>query len=127
MLIKFLFQVILTALLSYVVEQFLPWWTIGGCAGLVAMGFSLNKRTAFGGGFAAISLLWTLAAISIDVQTSAVLSTKLAPLLGFQRTSLLILLTGLVGGIVGGLGALSGHQLRVYMLQKDPDRLMRRY
>jgi len=124
---KFLIQVVLTILLSYIAEQFLPWWTIGICAAIVAMGLTLNKITAFLGGFTAISLLWMIVATLIDVRTNAILSTKIAPLLGFQSATLLILLTGLVGGIVGGLGALSGQQVRTLLTQKEPRQVNRRY
>ena len=124
---KFLIQVILTVLLSYVAEHFLPWWTIGICAAIVAMGLSLNKITAFWGGFTSISLLWMIVATSIDVHTNSVLSSKIAPLLGFQSSTLLVLLTGLVGGMVGGLGALSGQQLRTLLTQKKSKQIRRMY
>ena len=80
------------------------------------------------GGFTAISLLWMIVATLIDVRTNAILSTKIAPLLGFQSSTLLILLTGLVGGMVGGLGALSGQQLRALLNQKESKQVSgRRY
>lgn len=124
---KFLIQIILTVFLSYMAEQCLPWWTIGICAALVAMGLTLSNMTAFLGGFTAISLLWMILATLIDVRTNAILSTKIAPLLGFKSGTLLILLTGLVGGIVGGLGALSGQQVRRLLTQKKSKQVRRRY
>jgi hypothetical protein len=124
---KFLIQIILTVFLSYVAEQCLPWWTIGICAALVAMGLTLSNMTAFLGGFTAISLLWMILATLIDVRTNAILSTKIAPLLGFKSGTLLILLTGLAGGIVGGLGALSGQQVRKLLTQKKSKQVRRRY
>ena len=123
---KFLIQVALTILLSYVAEQHFPWWTIGICAAVVAIGLAPNKITAFLGGFTAISLLWMIVATLIDVRTNAILSTKIAPLLGFQSSTLLVLLTGFVGGMVGGLGALSGQQLRTLLTQKEPRQVRRR-
>ena len=124
---KFLIQVVLTVLLSYIAEQFLPWCTIGICAAVVAMGLPLNRITAFLGGFTAIGLLWMVAATRIDVHTNSILSTKIAPLLGFQSSTLLILLTGLVGGMVGGLGALSGQQIRALLTQQKPRPVTRKY
>lgn len=124
---KFLIQVVLTILLSYLAEQCLPWWTIGICAAVVAMGLPLNRITAFWGGFTAIGLLWMIVATLIDARTNGILSSKITPLLGFQSATLLILLTGLVGGLVGGLGALSGQQIRTLFTQQDPGPVMRRY
>jgi len=123
---KFLIQVALTTLLSYIAEQHLPWWTISLCAAVVAIELAPSKMTAFLGGFTAISLLWMIVATSIDVHTNAILSTKIAPLLGFQSSTLLILLTGFVGGMVGGMGALSGQQLRTLLAPKEPRKARRR-
>ena len=67
-------QVVLTILLSYMAEQYLPWWTISICAAAVAMGLPLNRITAFLGGFTAISLLWMIVATLIDVRTNSILS-----------------------------------------------------
>ncbi|MEM9417231.1 MAG: hypothetical protein AAF963_02665 [Bacteroidota bacterium] len=124
---KFLIQVVLTALLSYLTAQFLPWWSLVICAAAVAMGLDLRPATAFKGGFVAISLLWTLVATWIDVTTNAILSSKIAPLFGLQRSIFLILLTGLLGGIVGGLGALSGQQIGTQILRKAPNKGVRKY
>jgi hypothetical protein len=124
---KFMIQVVLTGLLSYGAEHFLPWWAIGICAAIVAVGLPLNRITALLGGFTAIALLWMIAATLIDVRTNSILSVKIAPLLGFQSSTLLILLTGLVGGIVGGLGALSGQQLRTLLTQKRVKQIQRVY
>ena len=115
---KFLIQVALTALLSYVAAQFLPWWSLVICAAITAMALNLSKAAAFWGGFVAISLLWMLVATLIEVKTNAILSSKIGPLLGFQSSIWLILFTGLLGGIVGGLGALSGQQIGIRLLQK---------
>ena len=109
---RLMLQVALTAFLSYIVEQWLLAWAIVICASIVAMCIQTTHTTAFLGGFIAISLLWMAKAAVIDVRTHSILSTKIAPLLGFQSPIVLILLTGLLGGILGGLGAMSGHQLR---------------
>lgn len=124
---KFLTQVALTALLSYITAQFLPWWSLVICAAIVAMGLDRSSAIAFLGGFVAINLLWMLAATLIDVNTEAILSTKIAPLLGFQSPILLVLWTGLLGGIMGGLGALSGQQIRTLLTRKAPREVVRRY
>lgn len=123
---KFAIQTLLTALFSYIAAYFFPWWTLVICAGVVAMCLSLNKRAAFLGGFVGISLLWMLLATLLDVSNNSLLSAKMALLLGLQSTTVLILLTGLVGGLLGGLGALSGQQLRTLLTYKAP-KITRRY
>ncbi len=123
---KFILQTVLTALLSCVAAQFLPWWSVVICAAAVALILDLNKAMAFWGGFVAVSLLWMVIATVIDVKTQAILSSKVALLLGFQNSTLLILLTGMLGGIVGGLGALSGQQLRTLLNKEEQERIYRR-
>jgi len=124
---KFIIQVILTILLSYVAVHFFPWWIIVICSAIVAIGLPLHSNVTFWGGFTAISLFWMLTATWIDVNTHSILSSKIAPLLGLQGTTLLILLTGFTGGIVGGLGALSGQKVRILLTRRDTKRPVHRY
>ena len=119
---KFIIQVTLIALSSYVAEQFFPWWSVVICAFFITLLIPTDTLTAFMSGFAAISFLWMLVAAMIDVKTNAILSSKITLLFGLQSSILLILLTGLIGGIVGGLGALSGHQLQVLLLRKKKNK-----
>jgi hypothetical protein len=115
---KFIIQVVVIALSSYVAEQFFPWWCVVICAFLTTLLTPTDNLTAFLSGFAAISFLWMLVAAIIDVKTKALLSSKITPFFGLQSPIIMILLTGLVGGIAGGLGALSGHQFRVLLFRK---------
>lgn len=124
---RFLTQVVLTALSSYVATQFLPWWSLVICAAVVAMRLNPSQSTAFLGGFVAISLLWMGVATWIDTSTEGILSSRIAPLLGFQSPIPLILLTGLIGGLAGGLGAWSGQQIRTHWLSRETRNFISRY
>ncbi len=114
---RFLVQVILTSLLSYILQQFIAPWIVVPIAMFVALMTQNNTSAAFLGGFAAISLLWMAKATMIDVYTNSILSVKVAEIMGVKSSIMLILLTGLVGGLLGGLGAASGQHLR-YMLKR---------
>ncbi|MEN0016600.1 MAG: hypothetical protein AAF706_03225 [Bacteroidota bacterium] len=102
----------LTALLAYMVQRWLPAWSVVVCAGVVAMGIASTYVHAFFGGFTGIGLVWMTVSAVIDVRTHSILSAKIAPLLGLPNPMLLVLLTGFIGGVLGGLGAVSGYQLR---------------
>jgi UPF0716 family protein affecting phage T7 exclusion len=55
----------------------------------------------------------------IDVYTNSILSVKVADLLGLKSSIMLILVTGITGGLLGGLGAASGQQLlRIFKRDK---------
>lgn len=110
---RFLVSLLLTALLSFIAGLFLPWYSLA----LVAFGVGAlvpqRLPRAFGSGFLGIFLLWFLLALWLDVQNGQLLSRRVAELLHLGQSSLLLLLaTGLVGGLVGGLAALSGASLR---------------
>ena len=115
---RFIFQVILTSLISYILQQFMPCWIVVLVAAIVALFIPSNPAAAFLGGFAAISLLWMAKATMIDVYTNSILSAKVAALIGIKSSIMLILLTGLLGGLLGGLGATSGQHL-LRMIKKD--------
>lgn len=116
---RFFLQVILTSLVSYILQQLVAPWIVVIIAALISMLIQAKTSSAFLGGFVAISLLWMCKATIIDVSTDSILSAKVSALLGLKSTTLLIILTGIVGGLLGGLGAASGQQiLRIFKKKK---------
>ncbi len=112
---KFLVSVLLTALLCFVSGLYLPWWGIA----LVSFGVSalIPQRPwgSFLSGFLALFLLWGLLAWAIDSRNNSILSRKIALIIPLQGSPiLLILVTALVGALVGGVAALAGS----YMISK---------
>lgn len=122
---QFLLRVVAIMILSGASQWMLPWWTVALCGFLVAVLLPLRSPASFWAGFTAVCVLWMAKAAWIDVRTQQILSQKMASLLGCQNVLTLILLTGFLGGVVGGLGALSGAQLRA--LYKNSDRAAQRY
>jgi len=115
---KFLLQFFLTAGTSYVAELLLPWWSIAIIAFLIGLVLKNRAFLSFLGGFTAISSLWMIVAAIIDVKTESILSTKIAPIFHLSHPILLILLTGFIGGLVGGISALAGTQLSKLWIPK---------
>jgi hypothetical protein len=110
---KFLAALILTALLSFIAGLYLPWWGIAIAAFVVALIVYQNAGMAFLAAFAGLLLLWSGLAFWIDSGNESILSTRIGELLGIGNNSfLLILITGAVGGLVGGFAAMSGSFLR---------------
>jgi hypothetical protein len=110
---KFLFALILTALLSYAAGFYLPWWSIAIAAFLVAIVIPQKPIKAFLCGFLSLFLLWMILALYIDMGNQHILSIKIAELLFKSHSHALIMsVTGLVAGLVGGFAALSGAYLR---------------
>ena len=110
---KFLVAVLLTALLAFISGIFLPWWGMAITSLLVAVLVHQKAGKAFLAGLLGVFLLWAGLAWWIDMKNNGVLSQKIAAVLPLGGNSLLlILLTGIAGGLVAGFAAMSGSFLR---------------
>ena len=110
---KFLTATFLTALLAFISGLFLPWWGIAITSLLVALLVHQKAGKAFLAGMLGVLLLWVGLAWWIDMKNNGVLSKKVAAVLPLGGNALLlILLTGIVGGLVAGFAAMSGSFLR---------------
>lgn len=110
---KFIAALLLTALLSFVACLYLPWWSIAITSFLVAVLIHQKPGKAWLAGFLGLFLLWTILAYWKDVLNDGILSHRIAEILPLGGSSfMLILITGFVGALVGGVAALSGSYLR---------------
>lgn len=110
---KFVTATILTALLAFISGLFLPWWGIAITSLLIAVLVHQKAGKAFLAGFVGVFILWAGLAWWIDMRNNGILSKKIAGILPLGGSSIvLILVTGLVGGLVAGFAAMSGSYLR---------------
>jgi len=110
---KFLFAILLTALIGFIGGLYLPWWSIAIAAFLVAAMVHQKAGKAFIAGFLGIFLLWAVLAFWINIKNEGILATKIASVLPLGGSDIvLILVTGLIGGLIGGSAALGGSFLR---------------
>ncbi|RSK31081.1 hypothetical protein [Hymenobacter metallilatus] len=105
---------LLLILVSAVLAQlFLPWWSVVPlCLGLAAW-----RSTSIGGAFLAgllgAGLSWWLPAVWLNTHGAGLLATRVATLIPLGgNTGLLVLVSGLLLGLAGGLAALSGALFR---------------
>lgn len=105
---KFFIQLIATVVVCYLLQSFLPWWTMAVGAFTVAY-LSGNKGfPSFAIGFLGVGLLWLGFAFYVDVLTNSILTEKIDRLLPVNS----FILTLLIGGLVGGFASLTGALLR---------------
>lgn len=111
---KFIIAILLTALLSFAAGLFtsLPWWSFAICAFIVAIAVHQKPWKAFLAGFLALAFLWGLMAAYKDFSNKHILSTKIANVLSLGNSTLLLVVTALVGGLVAAFAALTGSYLR---------------
>ncbi|MEM9328394.1 MAG: hypothetical protein AAGA85_22185 [Bacteroidota bacterium] len=115
---KLLLRLLLIALMTYFLLGFLPWWTmalLAGFAGFLIPGSGLNS---FISGFLGGGLVWLYMSWMIDNETQSILTDKMVQLFPIDDTNLLILGTGLLGGLVAGFGALTGTSFRQIFMKK---------
>jgi hypothetical protein len=107
---RFVFQTLFIIILALALELFLPWWSIAIAA--FAFGYLLNSKANFAAGFIAILLLWFFKSLLIDLSSSTDLVERIASILAVDDKYLLMIVTGSVGGLVGGFAALTGSILK---------------
>lgn len=117
---SFLSNFLLTIVLALVFSLFLPWWSIMLAAFLSSAIVRLRKASAFVVPFLAIAVFWIVYAWLLSSANDFILAKKIAVLLPLGGNAvLLILVTGLVGGLAAGVAGLFGNQCRAFFSQSD--------
>ena len=106
---KFLIQLVAISIAAFVLELFMPWWCIAIAA--FAAGYALKSKANFLAGLFGIALLWLIKAWMLDASASAPLTERVAAIFSLSKP-LLMVVTSLIGGLVGGLAAMSGAALK---------------
>ena len=107
---KFLIQIILVAILTYLGQLIGPWWMVFAAAGLAGILVRNKGVSVFFAGFLGVAILWFVQTLLIDRANESILSTRIAELFTLNSPMLLILITALIGGLCGGFGALTSER-----------------
>lgn len=103
---------IVTLLVALILSQFLPWWSIMVAGFVTGLFFSLKKAAVFVVPFLAIFLFWSVYAYVVAAENDFILSKKVSELFSLGGNPfVLMLVTGVVGGLAAGLAAILGKQL----------------
>ena len=100
-----LFLVILIA--SLICSYFLPWWFVAVIAFAAAWFLGQKPGKTFLSAFAAVFAAWVILALFKSIPNDNILATRMAQLFQLPNWWLLLIVTGFIGGLVGGLSALS--------------------
>ncbi|TGE19709.1 hypothetical protein [Hymenobacter elongatus] len=104
---------LLLFVLSAIAQFFLPWWSITPVCLAAAFVARPHGGWAFLAGFAGVGLGWLILAAWWNVENDGLLAHRVAQLLPLGGNSwALVVLTAVLGGLVGGLAALAGAWLR---------------
>lgn len=93
-----------------------PWWW--PVLPAYAAGFLIARRGfgAFLSGFAGTGAAWLLLAAFLDWRNHGLLSGRMAQMFHLPAPAFLLALTGLLGGVLGGLAAWAGQALRASLV-----------
>jgi hypothetical protein len=105
---KFLVHLIVVLLLSWLLQSFLPWWTMAIGAFATGLLFQQSGFKSFLSGLLGVGLLWFAMAYYLDMSTDSILSSRVAMIFPTKTVGLLMLVTAFIGGLVGGLASMTG-------------------
>lgn len=103
-----------------------PWWAIVPIGALAGWVLRPTPGTGFNAGFWAGFLLWFSLAMALNASNDGVLSTRIGQLFGKIGGGLLVLITGLFGGLLASLGVLTGRYGRDLLYPSAAGRRRRR-
>ncbi len=103
---------IVTIVLALLLSLFLPWWSVMIAASASALFMPLKKTAVFFVPFIAILLFWAVYSFILSSGNDYTLAKRIAVLLPLGGNAyLLMLVTGVVGGLAAGIAAVFGKQL----------------
>jgi hypothetical protein len=105
-----LFLIIL--ILSFASGYFLPWWVVAIAAFLSALLIGKTSAQSFWSGFGAVFIVWTVLALFKSIPNDHILAKRVAAMFQLPNWILLLFVTALIGGLVGGMSAWSGILLK---------------
>lgn len=103
---------ILIFVLTLIAGFITPWWAAAIIAFVMALYAGKKPAQAFWSGFGAVFMVWTILALVKSVPNNHILASRVAVLFHLPHWIFLLLITALIGGLVGGMSALSGFLVR---------------
>jgi hypothetical protein len=98
---------------AYLFANETPWWLFVTGAFLGGLAVPQSSGRSFMAGFAGIFVLWLLLCLFTNAANQGIMSSRMAAILPLQGSpALLIIITALIGGLLGGMASLSGSFLR---------------
>jgi len=112
---KIAFNILLIMTLAYFAHIYLPfWWLFALIAFLISFAFGENTWKSFLVGFSAIFILWIILTSINSISNDFILVERMANVLPFKNSILLIIVSSFIGGLIGGFSSLTGYYLKTF-------------
>ncbi len=105
--------------IGYLAHQQFPWWITSVVAAGVCFFIPIKNTHSFAMGTLAFSLLWGMQAYNLSAMNMDLLATKIGELFGGFQPIQLVYATSLIGGFLGGFGAMTGSSFRQIFFPMD--------
>ena len=109
---KFIFGIIGMIGAGLLAAHFLPWWSAVLVSFIAGAMLNMTGGKSFLCGLIAIFLLWGLSAGWSFHHGSYIIANRMGDLFGGVGGVALMFITGLLGGLLGGLGTMTGGYFR---------------
>jgi hypothetical protein len=116
---NFIFRILLIGISAFYIPESLPWWTIIIIPFLLGVIFEDNLLSHFLSSFIGVGVAWLFLMLNFDLETQSILSSKIINILEVSSVNFLIILITLIGGVISGLGGLTGISLRKNFIKNE--------
>ena len=116
---KLIIRIIAIGVLTYFLSHFGSWWICMAASFVVCFLLPSSGLNAFIAGFLGVGLVWLGHAWNLDVQNASLFSNKVAEVMQMGEPLILIIISGVVGGLAGGFSAMTGSSFRKIFAKKQ--------
>ena len=113
--VKILVTILLSAIACFAIGLYtvLPWWSFAITNFIIALAIPQKPLVSFLTGALGVGAIWAGLATGIDMANNHLLSTKVANILPLHGSYvLLIVITAVVGFLIGGMASMTASFLR---------------
>ena len=107
---------LIIAILSLILQFFLPWWIIAPIAFGMSLWIARSGKQAFGSAFVAIFCLWIIIGLIHTLPNENILANRVGSMLKLPDSSVnwifVLVITGIIGGLASGFSALAGFYVK---------------
>jgi hypothetical protein len=100
--------IIIIAICAGIITWLMPWYMAAAVAFVATVNAKITPGKAFLAGFGGVGLTWLVVALYRDIPNEHILSGRMAKVLGLPNGFFFLLITIVLGAIVGGMAGWSG-------------------
>ena len=93
---KLLIKLVFTAVVAYLLQWYLPWWSVVIAGFLISLILSSNGLISFISGFWGVGIYWFILAYMTDSNTNSILTERVSAIFSLPNSFLLLLVASVI-------------------------------